>query len=113
MTIGGYFMKATFTRKPSTLQELIPESEIVIEKVITLSQEKFDSFIRQPLQDHDFIKENLEKMFFEPTDETQHCIFVTSDNVPYGFLIQSEGYPYARYAAYFEKRNMENPDGKK
>lgn len=93
-------MKVNFIRKP-TLSELIPFDEFIIEKEIVLEKEEFLKFIHDPLNDYDFIGQNIDKMFIK--DGIYHCIYVTADDVDYGILVESEGYSYARYAAYLRK----------
>lgn len=94
-------MKANFIRK-ATKYELIPQDEFEIEKIVTIEKELFDSFISNPLNDYDFIKENIEIMYLD-NNNVFHCIFVTSDSHDFGLLIESEGYSYARYCAYLPK----------
>lgn len=94
-------MKTNFIRK-ATSNELIPQDEFVIEKEVIIDKDLFECFIKDPLNDYDFIKENLELMFCDK-DEVYHCIFVTSESHDYGILVESEGYSYARYTAYLPK----------
>lgn len=94
-------MKANFIRK-ATKNELIPQDEFVIEKTVIINDELFNIFISDPLNDYDFIKENIELMYID-NNNVLHCIFVTSDSHDFGLLIESEGYSYARYSAYLPK----------
>lgn len=91
-------MKANFIRKP-TYEELIPQYEFIIKKVITLSNKEFDTFIHYPLDDYDFIEQNKELMFVS-NDDISHCILVKSETSNFGILVESEGFSYARYASY-------------
>ena len=91
-------MKTNFIRKPIP-NELIPQDEFVIEKTITIDNDLFECFIRDPLNDYDFIKDNLDVMRCDE-DGVFHCILVTSDKHDFGILVESEGYHYARYAAF-------------
>lgn len=95
-------MKANFIRK-ATSYELIPQDEFVIEKEVILSKKEFDKFINRPLDDYDFIIENIESMYCD-SNEVYHCIYVTSQEHEFGMLIESEGYHYARYTAYLPKK---------
>ncbi|HAU65913.1 TPA: hypothetical protein DCW61_01055 [Candidatus Uhrbacteria bacterium] len=94
-------MKTNFIRK-ATAYELIPTDEFVIEKTIVLEQYLFECFIHHPLDDYEFIRENLKLMYCDQ-NEVFHCIFVTSDSHDFGILVESEGSHYARYAAYLSK----------
>lgn len=94
-------MKTNFIRK-ATSTELIPQDEFIIEKTIIIEKNLFECFIHNPLDDYEFIKENVEFMWCDK-DEVFHCIFVTSESHGFGILVNSEGYDYARYAAYLPK----------
>ena len=94
-------MKANFIRKPSAY-ELIPQDEFVIEKPIVLEKDVFECFLHNPLIDYDFVRENVSHMYCDQNG-LFHCIFLTSDSHDYGILVESEGYHYARFAAYLPK----------
>ena len=49
-------MKTNFIRK-ATPTELIPQDEFVIEKEVVIDKDLFECFIKDPLNDYDFIKE--------------------------------------------------------
>ncbi|NLL89456.1 MAG: hypothetical protein GX228_11170 [Firmicutes bacterium] len=99
-------MKTNFIRK-ATSNELIPQDEFVIEKEVVIDKDLFECFIKDPLNDYDFIKENLELIFCDNLSVFQ-CIFVTSDSHDFGILVESEGYHYARYTAYLPKAYITN-----
>ncbi|HKM11632.1 MAG TPA: DUF6329 domain-containing protein [Bacilli bacterium] len=94
-------IKVNFVRKATT-EELIPQDEFIIEKTVNLNKIQFESFIKAPLQDYNFIIENIESMHCD-NKGVHHCIFVTSEDFDFGILIESEGYHHARYAAYLPK----------
>jgi len=94
-------MKANFIRK-AVNYELIPQDEFVIEKEVVIDSALFERFIQDPLNDYDFIKENLEIMYCD-NDGVFHCIFITTEQHDFGILVESEGYHYARYTAYLPK----------
>lgn len=94
-------MKTKFIQK-ATEDELIPKDEFVIEKTIVLEKDLFERFIHNPLDDYEFIKNNVYLMYCE-RNGVIHCIYVTSDAHDFGILVDSEGYHYARYAAYLPK----------
>ncbi len=97
-------MKTRFIRKPER-QDLIPQDEFIIEKEIVLDKKDFDKFLNHPLDDYDFIKENVELMYCDK-ENVYHCIFITSNEDDFGILIESEGYHYARYAAFISKAEL-------
>ena len=94
-------MKTNFIRK-ATSAELIPQDDFIIEKIVVIDKNIFECFIHDPLNDYDFIKENIDLMYCDK-DEVFHCIFVTSDSHDFGILVESEGYHYGRYTAYLPK----------
>lgn len=94
-------MKVNFIRK-ATPEELLPQDEFIIEKEIIIEEDFFERFIHDPLDDYDFIKENIDIMYCDNKD-VFHCIFVTSKAHEFGILVESEGYHYARYTAYINK----------
>ena len=94
-------MKTNFIRK-ATASELIPTDEFVIEKTIVIEKYLFECFIHNPLDDYEFIAENVDLMYCGK-DEVFHCLFVTTEEHDFGILVESEGYHYARFAAYLPK----------
>jgi len=99
-------MKTNLIRK-ATPSELIPQDEFVIEKEVVIDKDLFECFIKDPLNDYDFIKDNLEHMYCDQ-DGVFHCIFVTSNSHDFGILVESEGYHYGRYTAYLPKFLLKN-----
>jgi hypothetical protein len=98
-------MKTNFIRK-ATPDELIPTDEFIIEKTIVIEKFLFECFIHNPLDDYEFIAENVDCMYCDK-DEVFHCLFVTSDEHDFGILVESEGYHYARFTAYLPKAVLE------
>ena len=87
-------MKAIFERKPNFIFD-----NFVIEKTITVSSESFLSFLQKPLRDQTFIEDNNEIMY-QDEHGVNHCLLVMGEGMSEGVLVESEGYNYARYAAY-------------
>jgi len=96
----------TFSRKPVTLDELKQMNhaaafmKVILEKVIELEPERFQTFSQCLLDEQDFIRENISLMYME-ADGTCHCLLVKEKGASDGILVESEGYEYARYAAYW------------
>jgi len=97
-----------FTRKPGSLTELITwdkvakqRSRFVVETTIELEKTEFDIFGNDLFADQDFIKENVELMYVD-RNGIRHCILVKERGQNGGILVESEGYDYARYAAYLK-----------
>ena len=91
-------MKVNFTRKP-TLEEIYPQSEFIIEKVVRLTPEEFHELITHPLEDREYVKEN-KNLMYQDSKGYYHCIYIVADTYAYGILIESEGADYPRYTAY-------------
>jgi len=97
--------KVNFFRKAHK-DDLIPKNEVKIEKVVTLQINEFRKFEDRLLDNYDFITENKELMYIDENG-VWHAILITAKEVDYGILVESEGYDYARYAAYISKSEME------
>lgn len=96
--------KVIFFRKAHK-DDLIPKNEVKIEKVVTLQINEFRKFEDKLLDNYDFIAENKELMYIDE-DGVWHAILITAKEVDYGILVESEGYDYARYAAYISKSTV-------
>lgn len=96
--------KVNFFRKAHK-DDLIPKNEVKIEKVVTLQINEFRKFEDKLLDNYDFIAENKELMYIDE-DGVWHAILITAKEVDYGILVESEGYDYARYAAYISKSTV-------
>lgn len=88
-------VRTLFDRKPGSY-ERPPES--VVEKMVELPAAQFAEFLKAPLKDWTFIAENVERMYHD--GERDHCLLVLEQGKDDGLLVQSEGFSYARYAAY-------------
>lgn len=98
-------MKVKFERK-AYKEQLLPQDEFKVVKVVEITLKQFDKFINHTLDDYDFIDENKDLMFIDENNVWQ-CIFVTAKELDYGILVQSEGYAFARYSAYLTKEELE------
>lgn len=100
-------MKAQFFRKPMLVEELknIDESmsgdEFVIEKIVELPADEYEHFQNNLLEDCECIKENIKLMRVD-TEDVWHCILIREEGSKEGILVESEGYEYARYSAYYK-----------
>lgn len=109
-------MKATMIRKASSAKDWLDRAaeikqlfgrkpqavEVVIEKTITLKKDEFQKFADNLLDDSEIVKENVDLMRVDEND-VWHCIKVTTRDLPYSILVESEGYDYARYTAIIVK----------
>lgn len=99
---------AAFVRKAYALDDLIAwdkeakqRSKYIVEKTITLDEEDYMHFAGNLLSDMWFLVENLDKMFVDKSG-IKHCLFIRKEGANGGILVESEGYSYARYAAYLK-----------
>lgn len=96
--------KASFIRKPHRAN-IEPRDTYKIIKTITLTEARFEEFMDGLLSDQDFIEEHSREMYRDENN-VWHVLFVTAEEVDYGVLVNSEGYSYARYAAYVKKSEV-------
>lgn len=96
-------MKACFIRKACTLNELKKftgeGSEYVVERTIELEPVAYREFSNDLLEDREFLKENVKQMYVDG-EKVWHCLLVKAKDGRDGILVETEGYDYARYAAY-------------
>ena len=97
-------MKVKFERK-AFKEQIIPQDEFVIEKVIEIELKQFNEFLDDMLGDYDFIEANKDLMYVD-SNHIWHAVLVTAKEVDFGILVQSEGYAYARYSAYLSKSEL-------
>ena len=84
-----FFCKAMpYELKPNATGGI--ESEFTIEKVVNLTKREYAEFLKTPLADYDFIKENKELMWRDE-DGVRHCILIMVKEAEEGILIEAEG----------------------
>ena len=80
-----------------------------VDKVIELPSPRFQQFSRALLADYDFIAEN--KNAIRHDDDARHCLLILDAEGTDGFLIDPQGYNYARYSAFVPNaRSLLTPD---
>ena len=80
-----------------------------VDKVIELPSPRFRQFSRALLADYDFIAEN--KNAVRHDGDTRHCLLILDAEGTDGFLIDPQGYNYARYSAFVPNaRSLLTPD---
>ena len=108
---------ARFYRKASSVRELVgkapfPEkARFQISKVIELPANQYRRYMNELLQDVSFISRNVADMRFDWKTETFFCLFVTCRDANTGLLVESEGFGYARYAAFIPEKSALSLDG--
>ena len=81
----------------------------VVDKVIELPAQRFQQFSRALLADYDFIAEN--KNAIRHDDGDRHCLLILDAEGTDGFLVDPQGYNYARYSAFVPNaRSLLTPD---
>lgn len=81
----------------------------VIDKVIELPAPRFEQFSHALLADYDFIAEN--KNAIQHNDNARHCLLILDTDGTGGFLVDPQGYDYARYSAFVPNvRSLLTPD---
>ena len=80
-----------------------------VDKVIELPSSRFRLFSRALLADYDFIAEN--KNAVRHDEAARHCLLILNAEGTDGFLIDPQGYNYARYSAFIPNaRSLLTPD---
>ena len=80
-----------------------------VDKVIELPSPRFKQFSRALLADYDFIAEN--KNAIRHDDTARHCLLILHAEGKDGFLVDPQGYNYARYSAFVPNaRSLLTPD---
>ena len=76
--------------------EEVKAENYIVEKVIELDDEEYESLCEELMANRDFITENKESIYVD-NNGTAHCILALGKSYDDGILINSEGYDYARY----------------
>ena len=80
-----------------------------VDKVIELSAQRFQQFSRALLADYDFIAEGISDIRHD--DAARHCLLILDADGIDGFLVDPQGYNYARYSAFIPNaRSLMTPD---
>lgn len=97
---------AEFYRKAVDLRELKESRfpgerwKVQVEQVVELPKGDFDVFAENLCEYHTFIETSAERVYFDEQRDCAHCLLVTTPEQKEGILVVSEGFSYARYAAY-------------
>ena len=80
-----------------------------VDKVIELPSQRFQQFSHALLADYDFIAEN--KNAIQRDEDARHCLLILDAEGTDGFLVDPQGYNYARYSAFVPNaRSLLTPD---
>lgn len=104
-------MGVHFARKFGTiedLKEIVGRDmgyEFIIEETVELEPAEYEDFTKNLLGDYEFIARHKGKMWVDG-NEVWHCLLVKAKGAKEGVLVESEGYDYARYTAYFAEEGF-------
>lgn len=108
---------ARFFRKPSQAWELEDDTSSVrptpfrVTKMIELTARQYQHFASHLLADAPFIAANKDFMAYDEQSGVTRCLLVTARGRRDGILVDSQGFDYARYAAYVpDKTHLELRD---
>lgn len=107
----AYQEHAVFYHRPRSVDDIngqnpmrpAPEQEtsFQVEQETILTDEQYRSFLKNGfMNDQPFLFGSRDKMWFDPGKLCWHCVLVRGENSKDGVLIETEGYNYARYAAF-------------
>lgn len=108
---------ACFYRKAASVRDLLdkapfPEkARFKITKVIELPKEQYRRYRNELWRDVSFLSRNESNMRFDGKTETFLCLFVTCRDANTSLLVESEGFGYARYAAFIPEKSALSLDG--
>lgn len=86
-------------------KENIEFEKAFINQVVELSDQDFDYFSKNLLDDYPFIHQLQENMK-DPYAGNRQTIAIVNESNNDGILVDSQGYRYARYAAYVDEINL-------
>ncbi len=87
--------KAIFARKLSEFEM----KNCVIEGIVLMSEDEFEEFSNNLLEDRDFIIDRKEEMYVDSIGQI-HGLLALNEESGDGILIDSQGHKYARYTAF-------------
>ena len=94
-----------FFRKPGSVQDMIgAKTAFVVTVVMELMDDEYNRFSNQLCMDAPYVQQFKDYMGVTSDGTTRRCMLVTTASRYDGILVESEGYDYARYAAYIEDK---------
>ncbi len=102
---------AKFYRKPSHVQALQEDNSMVgltsfqVVKVIHLTEQQYRYFSVNLQEDMPFLMDNTALTGVDPHNSALRCLLICCRERQDGILVNSDGYSYARYAAYIPNRS--------
>ena len=102
---------AKFHRKPSHVQALQEDNSMVgltpfrVVKVIHLTEQQYRCFSVNLQEDMPFLRDNTALTGVDPHNGALRCLLICCRERQDGILVNSDGYDYAKYAAYIPRRS--------
>jgi hypothetical protein len=96
-----FHRKVTGVAEIESFSRLRQDDVFKIEKVIRLQPEEFEIYANDLQSDQPFIIANADLMRMDK-NKIWHCLLVKDTASERGILVESDGYDYARYAAYVQ-----------
>lgn len=109
--------RIVFFRKPTSIDELLdlkPQYQhqpVKVMKIIELTNQQFSYFAGHLLEDMPFIAANTALTGYDSAAKQTHCLLITTEGRANGIAVDSEGYDYARYAAFIPNKLRLNLEG--
>lgn len=108
-----FLVSVRLQRKANSINELNIDyehqykDEVVVVRTIVLSDKDFEQFINALLDDYSFIKDSKNHYKIEITNpeysRLDAVMLITSQGVDFGIIVDTQGYDYAKYTAYYKK----------
>ena len=77
----------------------IPDNNLcIVEEIVTIPDDDFMEMISAPIRDNPHISLHKDSMYADST--AMHCVLFIAENKGDGFLVDSEGFDYARYSQF-------------
>ena len=77
----------------------IPDNNLcIVEEIVTIPDDDFMEMISAPIRDNPHISLHKDSMYADST--AMHCVLFIAENRGDGFLVDSEGFDYARYSQF-------------
>lgn len=104
-----FFRKATSVDYIKDPENWMSHEPVSVVKIIELTEKQYSYFSKHLLEDMPFIAANTELTGCDKGSRRTKCILVTTPNRKDAIAVDSEGYDYARYAAYIPDKGRLPP----
>lgn len=91
-------IKLNVTMKCKADSYSVENKQCIVEEVVTISDIEFLEMASYPCRDNPHITLHKDSMYADK--DAMHCVLFIAEKQGDGFLVESEGYDYARYSQY-------------